>query len=147
VRLLGYAAVSLAVVVLAGCGKSDTATWAGPPDPGSNGAVAVEDFAAHQQDVDERWEGSAAMAAAEFLRLDERTAATTTIEGRASAEGAGPETVTVTLDGILDDSVRTERWTLTFEPDGESYVLTEAAWAQRCQPGRGHQNFSSELCT
>lgn len=145
-RLLGYAAVSLAIVVLAGCGKSGAAAWAGPPDPGSDGEVAVEDFAAYQQDVDERWEGSAAMAAAEFLRLDERTAATTTIEGRASAEGAGPETVTVTLDGLLDDSVRTERWTLTFEPDGENYVLTEAAWAQRCQAGRGHQDFSPELC-
>ena len=145
-RPLAYAAFSLATLVLAGCGKSDTATWAGPPDPGPGGTVAVEDFAAYEQDVDEHWEGSAAMAAAEFLRLDERTAATTTIEGRTSAEGAGPETVTVTLDGLFDDSVRAERWTLTFEPDGENYVLTDATWAQRCQPGRGHQDFSPEPC-
>ena len=145
-RTLAYAAFSLAILALAGCGKSDTPTWAGPPDPGTGGTVAVEDFAAYEQDVDERWEGSAAMAAAEFLRLDERTAATTTIEGRASAEGAGPETVTVTLDGLLDDSVRAERWTLTFTPEGENYVLTGATWAQRCQSGRGHQDFSSDLC-
>lgn len=147
VRLLAYAALSLAALALAGCGKSDTPTWAGPPDPGPGGTVAVEDFAAYQQDVDERWEGSAAMTASEFLRLDERTASTTTIEGRASGEGAGPETVTVTLDGLLDDSVRAERWTLDFEPDGDTYRLTAATWAQRCQPGRGHQDFSPELCT
>lgn len=146
-RLLGYAAFSLALLAVAGCGKSDTPTWAGPPDPGNDGIVAVADFAAYQQDVDERWEGSAAMAAAEFLRLDERTASTTTIEGRASAEGAGPETVTVTLVGLLDDSVRAERWTLNFEPEGENYVLTAAAWGQRCQSGRGHQDFSPALCT
>jgi hypothetical protein len=146
VRPLAYAAFSFAVLALAGCGNGDAPTWAGPPDPGAGGMVAVEDFAAYQHDVDERWEGSAAMAAAEFLRLDERTAATTTIEGRASAEGAGPETVTVTLDGLLDDSVRAERWALNFEPEGENYVLTNATWAQRCQSGRGHQDFSPELC-
>jgi hypothetical protein len=146
VRPLAYAAVFLAALALSGCGKGDTSSWAGPPDPGADGTVAVEDFAAHQQDVDEPWEGSAAMAAAEFLRLDERTATTTTIEGRASAEGAGPETVTVTLDGLLDDSVRAERWTLEFGADGENYVLTAATWAQRCQPGRGHQDFTPEPC-
>ena len=145
-RLLVYAASSLVLLALAGCGKSDSPTWAGPPDPGPGGTVAVEDFVAHQQDVDERWEGSTAMAAAEFLRLDERTAAATTIEGRASAEGAGPETVTVTLDGLFDDSVRAERWTLTFAPEGENYVLTDATWSQRCQSGRGHQGFSPEPC-
>jgi hypothetical protein len=108
--------------------------------------VSVTEFAAYQQDVDERWEASAAMAAAEFLRLDERNATTTTIEGQASAEGTGPETVVVTLDGLLDDSVRAERWTLEFEPEGDNYVLTQATWAQRCQPDRGHQDFTPEAC-
>jgi hypothetical protein len=147
VRPLAYAALCLAALALAGCGKGDSATWAGPPDPEADGTVAVEEFAAYQQDVEEPWEGSAAMAAAEFLRLDERTATTTTIAGQAGPEGTGPETVTVTLDGLLDDSVRAERWTLEFEPDGENYALTQATWAQRCQPGRGHQEFSPELCT
>jgi hypothetical protein len=53
----------------------------------------------------------------------------------------------VTLEGLLDDSVRTERWTLEFEPDGENYVLTQATRSQRCHPGRGHQDFSSDACT
>ena len=145
VRLLGYAAFFLALVVT-GCGGEGGATWAGPPDPAADGTVAVEDFSAYQDDVDEQWEGSAAMAAAEFLRLDERTAARTSIEGTASAEGAGPEIVTVTLDGLFDDSVRAERWTLTFEPEGDAYRLTAAGWDQRCQPGRGHEDFSPEPC-
>ena len=146
VRLGAYAAFLLAALALAGCGGGDEAPWSGPPDPATDGTVAVDDFAAYQEDVDEQWEGSAAMAAAEFLRLDERTAARTSIEGAASAEGTGPEAVVVTLDGLLDDSIRAERWTLTFEPDGETYRLTEAKWAQRCQPGRGHQEFSTERC-
>ena len=86
------------------------------------------------------------MAAGEFLRLDERTATTTTIEGKASAEGAGPETVVVTLDGPLDDSIRAERWTLDFEQDAGVYTLTAALREQRCQPGRGHQDFSADDC-
>jgi hypothetical protein len=148
VRQLGYAALAFAFATLAGCGgdSSTAAGWAGPPDPGVDGTVSVDEFNTYAADVDEPWEGSAAMAAAEFLRLDERTAARTTIDGSASAEGTGPETVIVTLDGIADDSVRAERWTLSFIPDGESYELSTASWAQRCQPGRGHQDFSPERC-
>jgi hypothetical protein len=146
VRLAAFAALCLSVAALAGCNGGDEDTWAGPPDPSPDGSVAVEDFAAHQEDVDQAWEGSVAMAAAEFLRLDERMATRTTIQGTASAEGSGPETVVVTLDGLFDDSVRAERWTLEFEPDGENYTLTSAQWAQRCQPGRGHQSFSAESC-
>jgi hypothetical protein len=146
VRRITYAALSLVVVALAGCGKGDSPSWPGPPDPGADGTVAVENFAAYQQDVDETWEGSAATAALEFLRLDERTAKTTMLEERGGPEGTGPATVVVTLDGLLDDSVRAERWTLEFEPDGDNYVLAQATWAQRCQPGRGHQDFSPEAC-
>ena len=108
--------------------------------------MAVGSFVDYAKNVDAAWKGSAAMAAAEFLRLDGRTAARTTIVGRASAEGGGPETVTVTLDGLPDDSVRAERWMLSFVPEGETYRLTEARRAQRCRPGRGHTAFSAEPC-
>jgi len=148
VRALTFAAFLLAALALAGCGggNGNGATWEGPPDPSADGTVAVDGFNSFMDEVEEHWEGSAAMAAAEFLRLDERTVSRTTIDGTASAEGTGPETVVVTLDGLLDDSVRAERWTLTFEPEAEVYRLTEAAWAQRCQPGRGHQDFTPEPC-
>ena len=149
-RLLWSLGLLVGVLALAACdggSNADGLTWAGPPDPGPDGTIDVSEFAAHQEDVDERWEGSAAMAAAEFLRLDERTATRTSIESTAGPEGTGPETVVVTLDGLLDDSIRAERWTLVFEPDNETYLLLSARWAQRCQPGRGHQDFSVETCT
>jgi hypothetical protein len=121
--------------------------WGGPPAADADGVVSVAGFASYQDEADELWEGSAAMAAAEFLRLDERTAARTTIAGSAeSPEGTGPQVVTVTLDGLADDSVRAERWRLEFEREGETYVLTAALREQRCQPRRGHQGFSPDEC-
>ncbi len=146
-RLVGYAAALLATA-LAGCGSDVTVdlVWGGPPEPGSGGAVSVDGFASYQRSVDEHWERSAAMAAAEFLRLDERTARRTTIDGKASAEGTGPQTVVVTLDGLLDDSVQAERWTLGFDEDGGVYSLTAALREQRCQDGRGHEGFSADEC-
>ena len=145
------AATLLVAACLAGCdggnGESgDESRWAGPPEPAEDGSVSVEDFAAHQADVDEAWERSSATAAAEFLRLDEQSSSRLMIDRTAPGEGGAPETVVVTLDGLFDDSVRAERWTLVFEPDGETYVLTSAQWAQRCQPGRGHQAFTAEAC-
>jgi hypothetical protein len=148
VRLIGYAALLVSAAALAGCGNDVDVelVWAGPPDPGSGGIVSTNGFAAYQESVDAHWERSAAMAAAEFLRLDERTAVRTTIDGKAPAEGLGSQTVTVTLDGLLDDSIRAERWTLAFEQDDETYRLTNALREQRCQPDRGHQGFSADDC-
>ena len=148
-RRLAYAAVLLTTAVAGGCGNgSDEPVWDGPPAPAADGTVAVDGFVEYANHVEEPWEGSAAMAATEFLRLDERTAARTTIAANASApsEGTGPQTVIVTLDGLFDDSVRAERWTLSFAPEGEEYTLTAASRAVRCQPERGHQAFTAEPC-
>jgi hypothetical protein len=150
VRILLSAAVLLSVLALAGCSNDgddeQAAIWAGPPDPAADGTLAVAGFNEYAEGVDEPWERSPAMAAAEFIRLDEKQASHTTIAGTASPEGTGPETVVVTLDGLQDDSVRAERWVLKFAPDGDVYELTAAEWAQRCQPGRGHQSFTPEPC-
>jgi hypothetical protein len=70
----------------------------------------------------------------------------TTIAGRSEGEGGGPRGVTVTLDGLLDDSVRAERWLLLFEPSGETYVLSSAVRTLQCNPGRGHEEFTAEPC-
>ncbi|MBA3374271.1 MAG: hypothetical protein H0U00_00370 [Actinobacteria bacterium] len=148
-RLLGwYAVLFLAIGSLTACGNDVDVelVWSRPPDPNPAGIVSTNGFATYQDNVDEQWERSAAMAAAEFLRLDQRTAARTTIDGKAGAEGIGPQTVTVTLDGLADDSIRAERWSLAFEQDGESYRLTTALREQRCQPNRGHQEFSANDC-
>lgn len=149
-RLPAYAAVLLAAAVLSGCAGDDLDlefVWGGPPQADAGGVVSVDGFVAYQGSVEEPWEKSAVMAAAEFLRLDERVAARTTIAGRAASEGVGPQTVTVTLEGLLDDSVRAERWMLGFEQrDDETYVLTAALREQRCQRGRGHGTYSAEPC-
>jgi hypothetical protein len=148
VRRLAYLLAILALAT-AGCGDDDggRAAWEGPPEPAADGTVGVEEFNSYLEDVDEAWEGSAAVIAAEFVRLDERTATRTTIDEQGSAEGAGPATVTLTLDGLLDDSVRAERWTLELSPSGETFEVTSARRDLRCQPGRGHQDFSPEPCT
>jgi hypothetical protein len=151
VRRAAYAAVALAVLALAACdgnGNGDgRAAWAGPPEPAADGTVSVDEFVDHQRDVDEPWERSAEMAASEFLRLDERTAVRTTIAGEGAGEGSGPRSVIVTLDGLLDDSVRAERWTLVFEPPrDEGYLLESALRELQCNPGRGHEDFAPEPC-
>jgi hypothetical protein len=144
------AALALSTLALAGCGDDVDVelVWGGPPEPQPGGAVSTEGFAAFQREVDEEWERSPAMAAAIFLRLDERRVARTTIAAEAGPEGGGDQTVIVTLDGLADDSVRAERWTLGFE-EGEDgvYALTGALRELRCHEGRGHQDFAGEACT
>jgi len=65
--------------------------------------------------VDEQWEHSAATAAAVFLRLERRRVARVTVDATASGEGGGPQQVIVTLDGLPDDSIRSERWRLELD--------------------------------
>ena len=148
-RVLSYAAFLLVPLALVACGSDVDVelVWAGPPDAATGGAVSTEGFSGFQQEVDEDWERSPAMAAAVFLRLDERKAVRTTIDAKAGPEGGGGQTVVVTLDGIPDDSVRTERWTLGFEEAADGvYALTGALRELRCHEGRGHQDFAGEVC-
>ncbi|HDQ16863.1 MAG TPA: hypothetical protein ENN31_01950 [Candidatus Vogelbacteria bacterium] len=54
--------------------------------------------------------------------------------------------ITAIYDGLFDDSVRALRKIISaFFEEGE-WVLGEASITHRCQPGRGHQNFSTEFC-
>jgi hypothetical protein len=143
------AACAALVLVVAGCGDGVDAEldWGRPPEVQPSGVVSTEGFSAFQREVDEEWERSPALAAGIFLRLDERRVARTTIDAKAGPEGAGDQTVVVTLDGLADDSVRTERWTLGFE-EGEDgvYALTGALRELRCHEGRGHQEFAGDPC-
>jgi hypothetical protein len=150
VRLLTCAVLAAAALLVAGCGNEVDVelVWSGPPDAGPGGAVSTQGFSGFQQGVDEEWERSPAMAAGIFLRLDKRTATRITIDAKAGPEGGGDQIVTVTLDGLADDSVQAERWTLGFE-EGEDgvYRLTGALRELRCHEGRGHQDFAGEACT
>ena len=66
-------------------------------------------------------------------------------EGVPPAPGSGGN-VTVTLDRLADDSVRAQRFVLTFTPDDNGWTLRSARVAQRCWPGRGHTTYSPEPC-
>jgi len=146
----GLLVIALSAAALAGCGSDVDVelVWGGPPDAAPGGAVSTDGFAGFQQEVDEIWERSPAMAAAMFLRLDERKAVRITIDAKAGPEGGGDQIVVVTLDGIPDDSVRTERWTLGFEEAADGvYALTGALRELRCREGRGHQEFAGEICS
>jgi hypothetical protein len=145
----GLLVTALAVMALAGCGSDVDVelVWGGPPDAAPGGVVSTRGFSGFQQEVDQDWEHSPAMAAAVFLRLDERKAQRITIDAKAGPEGGGDQIVVVTLDGISDDSVRTERWTLGFEEGADGvYALTGALRELRCHEGRGHQEFAGEVC-
>jgi hypothetical protein len=138
-------ALVLLTLALAGCSTDDEPEWPGP-EHAADGSIATDGFTDYAADVDEPWERSPALVAAEFLRLDEDTAPETTIESDTGPEGGGPARVTVTLDRLLDDSVQTRRYDLELSRDGETWQLDRATWAQRCRAERGHQDFSPELC-
>jgi hypothetical protein len=89
---------------------------------------------------------SPSILALEFARVDKTHPARMSSEEQASPEGGGPTTVTVTLDGLADDSVRAVRYVLHFEPAGAEWRLRSANWAQRCQAGRGHEDFGASDC-
>jgi hypothetical protein len=67
----------------------------------------------------------------------------------ASGESAVRATATVTLDGLLDDSVRGEEHVLTFARDavGAPWRLEQATSRVRCWQGRGHTEFSAAPCS
>lgn len=52
----------------------------------------------------------------------------------------------VTYNGLYDDSVQASRVEAYFVNRSGQWVVTEVAKTAECQAGRGHQDFSSELC-
>jgi hypothetical protein len=140
-------AACVAALAVAGCGGSHDDEWPGPPAAvAADGSASVEAFAEYQESVDEDWERSTLLIAAEYLDVDDVDASRKAIEASREEEGTPDETVVVELDGLLDDSVRAQRWTLELESAGDVYRLVAARRALRCQPGRGHEDFSAEPC-
>ena len=59
--------------------------------------------------------------------------------------GAANATVTVTIENLADDSIAAVRYEMRFEDSGNDAIrLAAGSWSQRCQPGRGHEDFSTE---
>ena len=108
-----------------------------------NGSLTVDGFDAYAESVDEAWEQSLMGTLDEFVGRDASDGADVSFEATSGPEGAGPGTATLVLDGLLDDSIRARRYELTLSRrDDGTWRIDSASWAQRCQVGRGHQDFS-----
>jgi len=86
-------------------------------------------------------------ASAEFLALDRPHAAVSTVQATSPGEVQNFSEVVATLTGLQDDSVREARYTLEYQRNADrDWRLRAADYAQRCQAGRGHQDFSPKDC-
>jgi hypothetical protein len=122
--------------------------WEQFPTLERSGDIPVDEFNAYLESAEPPWATSPLRASIEFLHLDEPVALTTSVVMETHPpEGGDQAVVTVTKDGLADDSIGAVRYILDFErrPDGR-WRFRSASWAQRCQVGRGHQDFTPELC-
>jgi hypothetical protein len=144
-RLLLFAAV----LALAGCGSKSAGTddW-NRPQARPDGTLPVSAFNDFLAGDGQDFARSPIEAVTKFLRLDNTSAAVTTFRATSPGEVRNFSEVVVTLEGLLDDSVRAARYTIELQRDaGGMWRLRAADWAEQCQPGRGHQDFSPKLCT
>ena len=111
-----------------------------------DGTLPVDDFNAYTESVDYPWERSISAVTEAFVEAGAGEAVRRTFVSTSSDEEGTSATATLTL-GLLDDSVRSQRYRLqlTRREDG-TWTIESASWAQRCHEGRGHQDFSPELC-
>jgi hypothetical protein len=140
--------LAAALAVLAGCGSSGGGKerWAGPKTT-PDGKVAIAGFNEFLAGDGQEFGGSPVAAVTEFLRLDHTSASVTTVVATSPGEVRNFSEVVATLDGLLDDSVRARRYTVELQRDStKEWRVRDADWAQRCQPGRGHQDFSAKPC-
>ena len=150
-RLQPLALFFFASLVLPGCGSSDKTAvstkvepaWSGVPASGASQSV-VEAFNTYL--TKRKGPASPTELALEFVRSDRTQAARSSTNAQSSPEGGGPTRVTVVQEGLADDSVRAIQDVLNFVPSGDKWRLESAVRKQRCQPGRGHQDFAASDC-
>lgn len=65
-----------------------------------------------------------------------------------SLENPQRSTVTITGEGLADDSVRGYRFRLQLQKDAEgNWTVTDVQKSWVCQPGRGSQEYTQALCS
>ena len=110
----------------------------------SSGMLPVAGFNASAESVDEPWERDLAATTEEFLALGEQEHSTRSFQATSSGDSASASLV---IDGLGDDSVRARTYELAFtRRDDGTWRIESATWTQRCQQGRGHQDFTTEPC-
>ncbi len=82
--------------------------------------------------------------------IDAAAAHVGTIEAasrEATASRSGDEAeVTLTYEGIRDDSVRAERHVMKLVREGGRWRVVSDRVTRSCREGRGHQEFTPEPC-
>jgi hypothetical protein len=151
----------VASLFLAGCGyggddeddqssapSTQTAPQVPAPEDGT-GALPVDEFNSFVEQARPTFATSALRTAIEFSNAGEGQAATTSVVASEGAEGNSDEaSVTVTRQGLADDSIRAVRYVLVLDRNGDgTWRLRSAKRLQQCHQNRGHQNFSPQLCT
>jgi hypothetical protein len=63
------------------------------------------------------------------------------------SETATQQIVLFTQIGLPDDSVRSQRHRLEFEPQGSDWQLTWVGQQVQCWPGRGHEDWGTAPCS
>lgn len=123
-------------------------TWNGLAEPlPADGTLPVDEFDAYAESVEEPWERDLAATASEYVGPEASDAPSVSFQATSGPEGGAPTNATLTLDGLLDDSVRARRYDLTLSrrEDG-TWRIDAASWSQRCRQGRGHQTFTPAPC-
>ncbi|HEY8465858.1 MAG TPA: hypothetical protein VIL04_03560 [Solirubrobacterales bacterium] len=122
------------------------AGWDGvaPVDP-TTGEIDVSGFNAYLKSADPPISTSPCDAAHVFAAGIVEDGPEVTVN--VAPEGTPEATATIVAEGLEDDSIAAQRWTLQFAgANGDRIKVVQANTEYRCQKGRGQRNFSSELC-
>jgi hypothetical protein len=135
--------------LLAGCGSSGGSKggWSGPPRQSLNGQLPIADFNNYLAGNGKAFARSPIAAVTEFLGLGTTSAGLIDIRATFPGEVRNESQVVATLNGLLDDSVGTARYTVELHQNAKQlWSVSAADWAQVCRPGRGHLDFSFKPC-
>ncbi|HSM83270.1 MAG TPA: hypothetical protein VLS96_16410 [Nodosilinea sp.] len=127
---------------------TDTTTEAPAPEPPETGAMVEDRSAFTEVSVPEDAVGenptSIALATFGSTEPGEGNFEETVEVVEETADGA---LVLFTQTGLADDSVNGMRYRLEFVPEGDQWRLDWAGQQVRCQPNRGSQEWSTDLCS
>jgi hypothetical protein len=112
-----------------------------------SGALRAPGFDEHVQREQPSWAFDPREAAMVLVGLPSLTEPVDVDIAHGAIDG-GRTVVTITQSGFRDDSVNATQHRLVFEQDRDGALVrfVEGSIATRCQPGRGHQDFQTELC-
>ena len=113
----------------------------------ADGTLPVDAFNAYTESIDEPWERDLSEITDAFVEAGASDATQRSFQATSSGEGGTSASASLTLGGLLDDSVRAQRYDLELSARGDgTWTVESASWAQRCHEGRGHQAFTPAPC-